>query len=579
MSQDPAAVVERSELRRRVTRLRLVMAVFALAFASIGFRLVDILDFATDTSAAEMARTDNGPDPRRAAILDRRGALLATNIETLSVIGDPQKIPDPVAAARRLSENIQGIDKAQLLKRFQRGGRFAWIKRHISPREQKIIQELGIPGIGFQKSEKRVYPNGRMASHILGFVDIDNQGLAGIEFGKQEALVGGKDLGKADLSLALDLRVQMAVRNELAKAVAAFRALGGCAYVMDVESRELVAMASLPDFDPNKPELSPPNARRNRCVGEVYELGSLFKLFTVAMALESRTVSMTDRFNASQPLKIGRHTINDDHAKKRWLTVPEVIAFSSNIGTALMAAKAGGSEAQKLFLERLGLFDKPELEIPGTETPLLPRRWIDIVSATVSYGHGIAVSPLQYGEAVAALIDDGLFERVHILPSENDHIREGEPVVSPTTIDALRWMMWLTVEHGTSTKGKAEGYLVGGKTGTADKVAENGRGYKRNAVISSFLGAFPMDDPRYVVMVSLDEPQGNKSTYGYRYAGWTAAPAVSEIIAAIGPLLNVPPVSPASVEAMTSRLRIMPTINGRTHKEEDGFEIIRAPRQ
>lgn len=555
-----------------------MMAVFAAGFASIGIRLIDMVDIGSEIVAAEVPVPSSAPDPRRAEITDRRGALLATNIVTLSVIGDPSKIPDHAYAAKMLALNLDGLEEADLLRRFERGGRFAWIKRHISPREQMIVQELGIPGIAFDSSEKRVYPNGRLASHMLGFVDIDNQGLAGIEHGQQAQLVGGPEAGKEPLALALDLRVQMAVRDELAAAVSEFRALGGCAYVMDAKTRELVAMVSLPDFDPNHAELSPLTARRNRCVGEVYELGSVFKLITAAMALESHQVEMTDRFNASKPLKIGRHTINDDHAKQRWLSMPEVIAFSSNIGTAQMAAKAGGPEAQKAFLERLGLFSRPNLGIPGTETPLVPRRWIEIVSATVSYGHGIAVSPLQFGEAIATLIDDGRFERAQILPVSAIHQREGEPVVSPEVIDAIRWLMWLTVTHGTSTKAQAAGYLVGGKTGTADKVAEGGRGYKRNSVIASFLGAFPINDPRYLVMVSLDEPQGNERTFGYRYAGWTAAPVVSEIIKSIGPLLKVDPVDPLAEAQMTSQLRIMPTINGRTKDEEDGFEIIRTAR-
>lgn len=566
------------ERRRRQARLRVVMAVFAAGFLSIGIRLVDMVDITSEIVAAEVQSPSTAPDTRRVEIVDRRGALLATNIVTLSVIGDPSRIPDHGYAASALARKLDGVDEAELLKRFERGGRFAWIKRHISPREQMIVQELGIPGVGFDSSEKRVYPNGRMASHLLGFVDIDNQGLAGIEYGQQSRLVGGAESGKGPVATTLDLRVQMAVRNELAAAVREFRALGGCGYVLDVKRRELVAMVSLPDFDPNHAELSPPTSRRNRCIGEVYELGSLFKLITAAMALESHQVTMTDRFNASKPLRIGRHTINDDHAKARWLSMPEVIAFSSNIGTAQMAAKAGGPEAQKVFLERLGLFAKPKLEIPGSETPLLPRRWIEIVSATVSYGHGIAVSPLQFGEAVAALIDDGRFERAHILPVSDDFVRSGDPVVSPEVSQALRWLMWLTVAHGTSTKAQADGYLVGGKTGTADKVAPGGRGYLRNSVISSFLGAFPINDPHYIVMVSLDEPQGNERTFGYRYAGWTAAPAVSEIIKSIGPLLKVAPVSPTAEAQMTSQLRIMPTINGRTKREEDGFEVIRPTR-
>lgn len=574
MAKFVAAAEKRIEAKRTAARLRFVAALFMLAFLVVGFRLVDIAGPNGEAIATASAALSTDPDPKRADVVDRRGVLMATNIATLSVVADPQLVPNHRRAAKLLAANLDDLDEATLYKQLSRNNRFAWIKRHVSPREQMIVQDLGIPGVSFLNSEKRVYPNGRLASHIVGFVDVDNQGLAGMEQAQQEHLVGGGEAGKQPLELSLDMRVQAVVHDALANAVDAFRALGGCAYVLDVRSREMVAMVSLPDFDPNAPTLAPPEARRNRCIGEVYELGSMFKLVNTAMALETGSVSMTERFNASKPLQIGRHKIRDDHAKLRWLSLPEIVAFSSNIGSVLMAVQAGGAEMQKAFLGALGLFERPKLAIAGTEAPLLPPRWIEIVSATVSYGHGIAVSPLQFGEAVAALVGDGRFERTHFLPRDPSLERMSEPVVSPQVTEWLRWLMWLTVAKGTSTKAAAEGYLVGGKTGTADKVAENGRGYQRGAVISSFLGAFPIHDPQYLVMVSLDEPQGNADTQGYRYAGWTAAPSVAEIIRAIGPLLGVQPVSPEVRERMEAQLRIMPTINGRTQREEDGFEFV-----
>lgn len=576
----------RLDRRRRLSRLRLVMIGFAVAYASIGLRLIDMImpveepiaALGVQTVSAELPEVEeraSPPDPRRAEIVDSRGALLATNIVTLSVAADPSKIAHREHAASSLAGVLDGADKAELLARFERGGRFAYVKRHISPREQMAIQDLGIPGVFFVPSEKRVYPNGRLAAHVLGFVDIDNQGLAGIEYGQQAQLVGGVAVGKDALALAIDSRVQAATQSALGNAVTMFGAKGGCALVLSVETREVVALSSLPDFDPNHPELSPSDARLNRCVGGVYELGSMFKIITTAMALESGQVDLYDRFDATKPLQIGRHRIRDDHAKNRWLTVPEIFAFSSNIGTARMATAAGGAEAQKQILQELGLFDRPALDVPGARDPLLPRRWIDIVSATVSYGHGIAVSPLQFAESVAALIDDGRFERASFLPRLSPADGRSQPIVSDQTIRTLRWLMWLATEHGTSTQAKAPGYLVGGKTGTAEKPSGSRAGYEEDAVISSFIGAFPINDPRYIVMVSLDEPHGTDATYGYRYAGWTAAPVVSRIIAAAGPLLGVDRTDPGAAKAMNARLRIMPTVNGRTFQREDGFEAIR----
>ncbi|MCB2054865.1 MAG: penicillin-binding protein 2 [Geminicoccaceae bacterium] len=560
--------------------------VFAAAFLSLGIRLVDLATRApleaarSSTRGAALAAegVSDVPDPRRADIVDRQGHLLATNIVTLSVTADPAKVLDARRTAVALAGALDGVDEADLLRRLERGGRFVWVKRHISPREQAAIQDLGLPGVAFTDSEMRAYPNGNLVSHVLGFVDIDNQGLAGLEYGLQRDLVGGEAEGKEPLRLALDLRVQEVVHDQLARAVTDFRALGGCALVLDVHSRELVSLVSLPDFDPNHPERAPADARTNRCTGNVYELGSVFKIVTSAMALESGRVSLYDRFDASEPLKIGRHTIRDDHGKWRVLAVPEIFAFSSNIGTAQMAFAAGGPAVQQPFLESLGLTDKPKLDIPETQAPLVPAKWIDIVSATVSYGHGIAVAPLQFAESVAALVGDGRFARTRFLDAGEGAAPSGPRVVSEETVQAMRLLLWLTVDRGTGTNGHTQGYLVGGKTGTADKPADDRRGYERGAVIASFVGAFPIDQPRYVVMVTLDEPQGNDSTFGWRYGGWTAAPVVADIVAIAGPLLGVEPTRPAIEASFDRQMHTIPVVNGRTHREEEGFEVVRLAR-
>ena len=575
-------------------RISIVAALFVVAFLSLGIRLVDLATRGNGNARHASVMGADAPDPRRADIRDRNGELLATNIVTLSVVADPARVIDSRRTAMALANALGDIDSADLLRRFERGGRFTWVKRHISPREQKVVQDLGLPGISFIDSEMRVYPRGRLASHVLGFVDIDNQGLAGIEFGLQDKLVGGIEDGHDDLRLALDIRAQQAVHDALAGAVHDYSALGGCALVVDVRSREVVSLVSLPDFDPNHPEMAPADARMNRCTGSVYELGSMFKIVTTAMALEGGRVTMASHFDASEPLVVNGHRIRDDHGKWRVLSVPEVFAFSSNIGTAQMAEAAGGPEVQIPFLKSLGLLDRPDLSIPETRQPLVPARWPPITSATVSYGHGIAVAPLQFAEAVAALVGDGVFRRSQMVRRGDVAVDGGTDVVNVATagdggaadpVDGvrlisektardLRWLMWLTVEHGTGTHARTAGYLVGGKTGTADKPFENQRGYKPGAVIASFVGTFPVHDPRYVVMVSLDEPQGNDDTLGYRYGGWTVAPAVRRIIDRLGPVMGIAPTDPEIAMELERRLKVHPTVNGRTRREEEGYEAV-----
>ncbi len=575
MSGDPngggraLAAVEGGRLR-----VRLLAAIFALAFLSVGIRLVDMVsDAAPVRSAAsgdEAARAAR--IPARAEIRDRNGVLLATNVQVLSLTADPSELPDPDAAAELLAARLAGVEAAELKRRFTVGRRFAWVKRELTPAEQRAVLELGLPGLDFRTSQRRLYPQRRLAGHVLGFTGVDNQGLAGIELAMDRRLRETTE----PLITSLDIRVQEVVRANLLRAYRRFRAIGACAIVLDARSGELLSLVSLPDFDPNAYERATPAERENRCTGGVYELGSLFKVITAAMALESGEVGLHDRFNASEPIRIGRNRIGDDHAKARWLTVPEIFAFSSNVGTVQMAFAAGGAERQQAFLERLGMTRPLEIELVQRGRPLLPRRWIDIVSATVSFGHGIAVTPLHFAAAVAGLSVDG----VRVTPTllRRDAPPEAPPVrlVSERTVRDLRWLMWLVVEKGTGTKARLPAYLIGGKTGTADKPGERRRGYDGEAVIASFVGVFPMEDPRYVVLVTLDDPKGDEGTFGFRYGGWTAAPVVATIVDRIGPLLGVPPSDPEARQRFLARLKIVPAMNGRTGEMEEGLAALDA---
>lgn len=561
-------------LRRARVRLRIVALLVAVAFTSIGVRLIDLGDpqrsAAVDhrVPAAEATGSD-----RRADIVDRSGRLLATDVVTYALAADPSRLGDPKAAAAALAPALGEVAAAELERRFVLGRRFAWVDRELSAAQQARVMELGLKGLHFLPRQKRIYPQGRLPAHVVGFVGVDHQGLAGIEL-TQDRRLATED---TPLVLSLDLRIQQVVREELADAVQRFRATAACGLVQDVASGELVALVSLPDFDPNQWKHADPVRRRNSCTGSVYELGSLFKLLTAAMALDSGAVGLGDRFDASETLRIGRHRIGDDHAKNRPLSVPEIIAFSSNIGTVRMAFAAGGAEAERAFLAKLG-FDGPvPLELPDRTPPLLPVRWPDIVAATVAFGHGIAVSPLQFANAVSSLIGSGRLLRPTLLRG-GGAATPGPRLISERTVEDLRWLMWLTVEKGTGTRARLGRYLLGGKTGTADKPSADRRGYRSNEVVASFVGAFPIDQPRYLVLVTLDEPKGDPSSFGLRYGGWTAAPVVARIVDRSGPLLGVRPSDDEAVLAMRARLQVTEALNGRTGRKEEGLAALDAGR-
>ena len=414
-----------------------------------------------------------------------------------------------------------------------------WIKRHLTPRQEYAINNLGLPGLEFLKEKKRVYPLGNLFSHIVGYTGVDNEGLAGIEKHLDDVLGATHSDGGVGppLRLSLDSRVQHVVRSRLGSAVKTFNALGGAGVILDANNGQIIASVSLPDFDPHLTKRGRAEALFNRASLGVYEMGSTFKAFTVAMALEYGTADIGDSFDARRPLRIAQFMIRDNHAKDRWLSVPEVFIYSSNIGAARMALEVG-AERQKNFLKRLGLFDRAPVEVSEVGEPILPTFWRKSTIMTVAYGHGIAVAPIQMAAAVASLVNGGM--RIYptfLVQREKGFAKTSHRVISSKTSSALRGLMRQNVIKGTGKKAEVAGYLVGGKTGTAEKVGENG--YKRKALLSSFVGLFPSSSPRYIVLVVLDEPKGTKETSGEASASWTAAPLVGEIIKYAAPLLGV----------------------------------------
>jgi cell division protein FtsI (penicillin-binding protein 3) len=514
-------------------RLLATGLLFLLAFFVIAGRVVDLTLF-DQVDDPSLAGNSVGPVIRRGDIVDRNGIILATSLPTASVYADPKLIIDPSAAAAALHQALPNLDQSWLLAKLTHKGRFVWIRRNLSPEEHYAVNKLGIPGLFFETEYRRVYPHGREAAHVLGMANIDGEGTAGVERYFNSRLAAGNEV-----HLAIDIRVQHMLREELEAVTTEFRALGAGGLVLDVDTGEVIALVSLPDFDPNNPMAAPTDARFDRITKGVFEMGSVFKVFTVAMALDTGTTTLERGYDASHPLHVARFTITDYHALNRWLSTPEILVHSSNIGAALMALDVGGAR-QREYLQRLGLFGRPVIELPEVGETLLPHPWRDINTMTVAYGHGIATTPLQAARAVAAVVDGGILRPTTIIARADDApLPPGERVVSAKTSAEMRRLMRMVVQFGTATHADVPGYDIGGKTGTADKLVD-GR-YRHDQRMSSFVGAFPMDAPRYVVLAMLDDPKGNRSTYNFATAGWTAAPVVGRVIARMAPLVGIAP--------------------------------------
>jgi cell division protein FtsI (penicillin-binding protein 3) len=533
------------------TRLFLTSVLFACVFAAVAFRIVEValLEGGTAQSHMPRFRIAAPPTPNRADIVDRNGELLATTLDTPSVYANPKQILDAADATRKLVKAFPSLRSADVYAKLTSGKSFVYIKRHLTPREQYEVNQLGIPGLQFEHEERRVYPDGGLTSHVVGYAGIDNAGFAGVERGLDDTLKNRRD----PLQLSLDLRVQYILREELQRVIDDFTAKGGAGLIMDVNTGEILAMASLPDFDPNHPGAPDPDhpdipfkdRMFNRVTLGDYEIGSVFKIFTAAMALDSGVTSLSKGYDASHPISIGRFTISDYHGKHRWLSVPEILMYSSNIGAARMAVDAGG-DRQRDYLGRLGLLKKPKLELSEVAAPQFPMRWREVNVMTIGFGHGISVTPLQVAAAASALVNGGVLRQATLLKLPPGEAPEGQRVISPKTSEQMRKLMRLVVEHGTASMAAAPGYVVGGKTGTAEKVS--GRHYAEKKLLSSFVGVFPMNDPKYLILMMADEPHPNKQSHGYATAGWTVVPATGRVIQRIAPLLGVQPIDESSPE-------------------------------
>ena len=519
-------------------RIRIVALGFACLFGVIGGRLV-YFGFKPEQQSLRRAASEAVSRPRP-QILDRNGEVLATDIKVMSVFAEPRRIIDKDEAVELLTAVLPDVNAKELRERLGSRKGFVWIKRGVKPKEQEEVFRLGLPGVGFLPENKRVYPNGPIAAHVLGFTNVDNIGIAGME--KHIDGMGGFRLDPADLKpvkLSLDLRVTHAIRDELIKGIDRFKAKAGAAAILDVNTGEIIALASLPDYDPNNPSDALEPLRINRMNVGVYEMGSTFKAISIAMALEANKVNLNSRIDARESLRYGKFTIHDFHAQHRVLTVPEVFTYSSNIGTARMALMVG-VEGHKAFLRKMGQLDRLRTELPESAEPLVPRRWGELNTITIAFGQGLNVAPLQAMMAVGALSNGGQMITPTFLKRSEAEARANAPqVVRPEVSEAMRYLMRLNAEKGSARTVDIRGYYVGGKTGTADKIIR-GR-YAKDRVFTTFMAIAPADKPRYLFLTLMDEPQALPETQGYRTAAWNSGAVTGKIIERVANMLNLPP--------------------------------------
>jgi cell division protein FtsI (penicillin-binding protein 3) len=526
-------------------RVGLVIIVFGLVYTVIAARLVMFATFPEGRGGRHSVVQD-AVATARPDIIDRNGEILATDVKAPSLFAEPRRIIDKDEAEELLTATLPDLDAEEVRQRLGTHKGFVWLKREITPRQQKEIHNLGIPGIGFLRENKRVYPSGREVAHLIGLVNTDNQGIAGME--KWLDSNGLADLHRAGFAtdrlqnpveLSIDLRVEHALRDELLKAKEHFHAKAASGIVSNVKTGEVVAMVSLPDFDPNNPKEAHDPDRINRLTTGVYEMGSTFKAFTLAMALDTGKYGLNSMWDARAPLRYGRFKIHDDEPKGRFLSMKEVFTFSSNIGAARIAL-AQGVDAHKAFLRKMGQLDRLRTELPESAAPIVPRKWGELNTVTIAFGHGIAVAPLQAVMGIDALVNGGyLIPPTFLKRSEADAMKVAKRVIKPETSEKMRFLLRLNAEVGTARKADVKGYYVGGKTGTAEKVI-HGR-YAKKKVLTAFTAIVPADNPQYQLLVMLDEPQATKETYGFITSGWNAVPTGGKVIARIAPLLGIKP--------------------------------------
>jgi cell division protein FtsI (penicillin-binding protein 3) len=535
--------VDRSAKAR--ARVGFAMLAFAAIYAVIGGRLV-MFALGGDNHGARRTAAQDAIATARPDIVDRNGEVLATDVKAPSLFAEPRRIIDKDEAIELLTATLPDLDTGEVRERLSGRKGFVWLKREITPVQQQEIHRLGIPGIGFLRENKRVYPTGAEVAHLIGLVNIDNQGIAGME--KWLDSNGLADLHRAGFAtdrlqrpveLSIDLRVEHALRDELLKAKEKYKAKAASGLVSNVKTGEIVAMVSLPDFDPNNPREAHDPDRINRLTTGVYEMGSTFKALTLAMALDSGKATLNTLFDARGALHYGKFAIHDTHPLGRSITLSEVFTFSSNVGAARIAL-AQGVEAHKAFLRKMGQLDRLRTELPESASPIVPKRWSELNTITIAFGHGLSVAPLQAVMGINAVMNGGyLIPPTFLKRTEEEARAMAKKVLKSETSEKMRYLMRLNAEIGTAKQADVKGYYIGGKTGTSEKVV-NGH-YSKKQVLNSFTAIVPADNPRFQVLVMLDEPKALPETHGFITSGWNAVPTGGKVIERIAPLLGLEP--------------------------------------
>ncbi|MDX1948990.1 MAG: penicillin-binding protein 2 [Rickettsiales bacterium] len=530
-----SSVIDKSK-----NRIILYSVIVFLIYFAIAFKLIKLTFFLELEYEGAKFYNEQFEKAERLPIYDRNGILIATNLKTNSLYADARNLKNPTMIARQLRKIFPELNEQDLIKKLSSKKAFVWIKRNLHPMEMKAVNDLGIPYLNFDVEVKRTYPHLNLFSHTLGMVGVDAQGLTGFE-----KYIDGIDEAEFEIHSAngrvdtsLDVRIQSLLHTELLNQMKKHEAKFASGLVMDVNSGEILALVNLPDYDPNTPQSLTISNQFNSITLGNYEMGSTFKPITFAIGLEKKLVNLKTVIDASEPIKIGRFKISDYKGKFRPLALPEIMMYSSNIGTAKIAEIIGASTMQEYY-KKLGFYEKVGIEIKEKSIPMMPKNWNLSTTLTASFGHGVSVTPLHVAIANATLVNGGMLVKPTII--KNHKSKNNPRIFSEETSETMRKLYRLVVTGGSGKSAEAKGYFVGGKTGTSEKVVDGK--YVPGVVIASFVGMFPMNKPRYLVLAIFDEPKPTPDTYGYATGGWVAAPVVSRVIEGMAPILKISPIN------------------------------------
>ncbi len=527
------ASIDENATQRPMLKSQLLGIVFLSGFAILALRVSYITIFRDVDIARSTAQAETEKQKPRADIVDRNGVLLATSLTSYSLFADPARIWDPRETAQAIISVFPDMNEADLIAKLSSTKRFVWIKRRLTPREKHAIWAMGQPGLEFETEALRTYPLGHSAGHILGGLNDNGEGISGLERGLH-GLLNNNESGPVRLSI--DSRVQFVLESELSEAAVKYSAANGVAAIMDIRTGEIMGAASWPFMNPNDYNANSAYSRENRVINSVYEMGSTFKAFTFAAALNDGKITPESQFDTSRALRLGDFTINDFHGQNRILSAREVLEHSSNIGTGLVSRTLGTSRLVE-FYSQIGLLKRVSAEFSGVPSPILPKKWGATSSVTASYGHGIAVTPLAVLAAYGAITNGGIYLRPTMLARQEGAQVTGTRVLSPEASRQILGLLRDVVTTGTGRAADNEFFPVAGKTGTADKATKGG--YDVNRRVSSFAGVFPANEPRYAILFLLDEPKGING--GAATAGIVTAPSVSRIVGRVSPMLGLLP--------------------------------------